>query len=153
MIETFVVDGVHSFLSNFYESEFILPWIPQLSDCGGLAKTAEHAYQSMKASKKHDALLVLDAATPGLAKKCGRAVTLRPDWEEIKIPVMRATLNLKFAAGTPLATRLLETEDQYLQEGNTWGDTFWGVCDGHGQNWLGFLLMARRAELRGGKLT
>lgn len=32
-------------------------------------------------------------------------------------------------------------------EGNTWGDKFWGVCDGEGENHLGKLLMEVRAEL------
>ena len=32
-------------------------------------------------------------------------------------------------------------------EGNTWNDTFWGVCNGQGQNWLGKILMLVRSEL------
>jgi hypothetical protein len=43
---------------------------------------------------------------------------------------------------------LLATGDKELIEGNTWGDTFWGVCNGIGQNHLGKILMAKRTELK-----
>ncbi len=144
MIATFVVDGEHSFLSNFFESEILLPWDPD-----HVAKSAEHLYQSMKATNPADADFVLSAPTPAEAKKRGRRIEQHPNWDALKIPAMRATLNLKFAVGQPESARLLQTADQYLAEGNDWGDTFWGVVDGQGDNWLGVLLMARRAELRG----
>jgi predicted NAD-dependent protein-ADP-ribosyltransferase YbiA (DUF1768 family) len=67
----------------------------------------------------------------------------------VKVDVMRDLIAQKFAVGSELADRLLATGDQELVEGNTWGDTFWGVCDGVGENWLGRLLMERRAALRG----
>ena len=35
--------------------------------------------------------------------------------------------------------------NEELVEGNYWGDTFWGICNGEGTNWLGILLMAERA--------
>lgn len=34
------------------------------------------------------------------------------------------------------------------REGNTWGDTFWGICGGQGSNMLGQLLMDVRAARR-----
>lgn len=42
---------------------------------------------------------------------------------------------------------LVGTGDAMLVEGNTWGDKFWGVCRGEGENQLGKLLMERRAFL------
>jgi len=47
-----------------------------------------------------------------------------------------------------LKQMLLDTGDQELVEGNTWNDTFWGVCRGEGQNNLGKILMKVRMELR-----
>lgn len=144
----------HSFLSNFYEGDLIgLPWI-------GKALTAEHAYQSMKAESSDDALSVLACSTPGQAKRLGRKIKMRNDWEARKIPAMRAVLRLKFDEDADLADQLCATGDEFLQEGNDWNDHFWGRCwqaEGprgagwYGQNWLGFLLMARRAELRAEK--
>jgi ribA/ribD-fused uncharacterized protein len=146
VIETFVVDGEHSFLSNFYESLIVLPWTEQV------AKSGEHAYQSMKAVARPDASYVLEALTPAEAKRRGRLILNHPQWQEQKLIAMRTMLKLKFLPDSELAAKLLRTGDHYLQEGNTWGDRFWGV-DETGQNWLGHLLMARRAELRSGAVS
>lgn len=138
--------GPYRFLSNFYPSP--IPWGMEF------APTVEHAFQAAKAISGPEASLVIRAATPTLAKRYGRQVTLRLDWDAVKIPVMRSCLAVKFAAGTELAGLLLGTGDELLLEGNTWGDTYWGVDarTNHGHNWLGVLLMARRAELRGGSV-
>ena len=67
----------------------------------------------------------------------------------IKIEVMRECLNLKFSQ-EPFKTWLVETGDIHLQEGNTWGDKFWGVDleTGEGENLLGRLIMMIRADLQ-----
>ncbi|MGL5909528.1 MAG: NADAR family protein, partial [Phycicoccus sp.] len=107
--------------------------------------------QAAKAVDVHLALRVLAAPTPGAAKRLARAIPLRPDWEAEKLGVMRAALRLKFPVyRTTLTDALLATGDALLVEGNTWGDQFRGVVAGAGQNWLGHLLMARRAEVRSG---
>lgn len=89
---------------------------------------------------------IANASTPGLAKKMGRSVSLRPDWEDIKDDVMLEGLYRKFA-DDELAEWLLDTGDEELIEGNWWGDRYWGVCNGVGQNKLGKLLMKVREEL------
>ena len=40
---------------------------------------------------------------------------------------------------------LLATGTAELIEGNTWNDTYWGVCNGKGKNMLGKTLMDCRA--------
>lgn len=131
----------HMFLSNFYVEPF---------NCGllGDVLTAEHAYQAYKCVEDEDRTAVLEAPTPAAAKKMGRSIKLRTDWEVVKIPVMRSVLFWKFDLGSGLAQRLLDTGDAWLEEGNDWGDRTWGTVEGTGANWLGHLLMARRAELR-----
>jgi predicted NAD-dependent protein-ADP-ribosyltransferase YbiA (DUF1768 family) len=62
---------------------------------------------------------------------------------------MEGLVRQKFSKDPVLRQRLLDTGDQDLVEGNTWGDTFWGVCRGQGSNWLGRILMDVRAELNG----
>lgn len=133
--------GEYRFLSNFYESPLTLP-------DGRIADTLEHGFQAYKAVYDEDYERILNAPSPGEAKRLGRQVRLRLDWESAKIPLMRRLLAWKFDEGALLARRLLDTENALLVEDNTWGDTFWGVYDGVGHNWLGHLLMARRAELR-----
>jgi hypothetical protein len=73
-------------------------------------------------------------------------VILRADWEDIRLEVMLNLLRQKFAPGSELRTKLETTTPHELVEGNTWGDTFWGVCNGVGQNNLGRLLMQVRDE-------
>jgi hypothetical protein len=86
------------------------------------------------------------AGKPGEAKRRGRRATIRPDWEEVKLDVMEDLLRQKFVG---LARALVMTGDEELVEGNTWGDRFWGVCQGAGENHLGRLLMKIRSELKG----
>lgn len=132
--------GPHAFLSNFHPSPIRVGAFT--------APTVEHAFQAMKTLDEDEARWVLEAETPGSAKKRGRRVTLRPDWDAVRLSVMEDALRLKFAPGSGLAAMLLATGDSALEEGNLWNDRFWGVCRGKGQNHLGRLLMKVRAELR-----
>jgi ribA/ribD-fused uncharacterized protein len=86
------------------------------------------------------------AGTPGRAKRMGRKAPLREDWEEIRVSVMTDLVRQKFSL-PGLQRRLLATGDQEIVEGNTWGDVFWGVCRGKGQNQMGKILMKIREEL------
>jgi ribA/ribD-fused uncharacterized protein len=135
--------GDYRFLSNFYEGPEPVAWL------GFECRTAEHACQASKASRDSDREMIALASTPGQAKRAGRNIELRSDWEDVKLDVMRRVLAVKFAPDTALSILLTSTGDRLLIEGNTWNDRFWGVCKGQGRNWLGHLLMARRAELRG----
>jgi ribA/ribD-fused uncharacterized protein len=130
----------YRFLSNFSEDGF--------GYLGVWYKTNEHFYQASKASYQGDHLRVIAASTPGLAKRFGRQIECRPDWQDIKVPVMQLGLSLKFRPGSIPADLLLDTGDRYLEETNTWGDKYWGVCEGEGENMLGRLLMAQRPYLK-----
>jgi len=129
----------YEFLSNFYESEIEYE--------GVLFPTVEHAFQGAKTLDIEERRDMAKVPTPGSAKRRGRKVKLRSDWEQIKVGLMRELLRLKFGDGD-LAGRLLGTGTAELIEGNTWNDTFWGVCRGRGRNMLGQLLMEIRAELQ-----
>lgn len=130
----------YSFLSNFYQQPFHYD--------GHLARTSEHHFQAAKAMDKEDAFRIRTAASPGLSKKWGREVTRRPDWDEVKIQIMTDILMEKFGQCLNLRRALLDTGDAELIEGNTWGDTFWGVCKGKGENHLGRVLMRVRQHYR-----
>ncbi len=136
MITTF--HGEHAFLSNFHPSQIVI--------FGSTFATVEHAFQSWKMESPSDAYLVNQQKSPGLAKKCAKGLTRRNDWDLIKKSVMYTCCTLKFVH-EPFRSLLLETDDQYLVEGNTWGDTYWGQCNGIGQNNLGLILMAIRQDL------
>lgn len=133
-------EGPFYFLSNFYD--------PALVDyLGAIYPTTEHAYQAAKSLDPMVRKRIREAKRPHDAKKKGRAIELRPDWEEVKDDVMLELLRQKFK--TPeLRQKLVETGDAYLEEGNWWGDVYWGVCKGKGLNKLGLLLMQVRREVR-----
>jgi ribA/ribD-fused uncharacterized protein len=137
MINSF--SGPNRFLSNFYPSP--------ITHNGLVYPTAEHMYQALKTTDLIEREHVRLAATPAIAKKLGRSVTLQPNWFDISLETMLWCLRQKFNHPS-LAAKLLATGDQELIEGNTWGDTFWGVCQGVGENHLGRLLMQVRDELR-----
>lgn len=138
-------DREWAFLSNFYESEIEYEgiWYP----------TNEHFFQAMKTLDINTRREIAQAPTPGKAKRMGRRVVLRPDWEEVKVDVMREGLYRKFA-DEQLADWLLETDDQELVEGNWWHDNTWGNCicakckNIPGKNMLGKLLMEVRSAIK-----
>lgn len=85
---------------------------------------------------------------PNLAKRKGRNVQLRNDWEEVKEQYMYEIVLAKFKQNRDLKKRLLATGTSELIEGNTWGDVIWGMCKGQGENKLGKILMRIRNELK-----
>lgn len=131
--------GPHRFLSNFYLSPIVYE--------GTKYATVEHAFQAAKTVSAVQKDVIARSSSPGEAKKKGRQVTLRSDWEDVKVSIMEALLRLKFEH-PELRERLFATGDRELIEGNTWGDREWGVCQGVGKNLLGKLLMKVRGDLR-----
>lgn len=130
----------YAFLSNFYEASVIWEGIVYPSN--------EHAFQAAKTLNPAKRLEIAAAATPGQAKRLGRQVQLRSDWEKVKFDIMLDICLAKFHQNQELAEALLDTGTAELIEGNTWNDTTWGVCNGIGKNWLGNILMQVRECLR-----
>lgn len=139
--------GEYAFLSNFSHSLIVI-------DKDEIWDTAEHLYQASKTLDKNERNRLYMAVTPGKAKRLGRKVTLRPDWEEIKYDIMLNVVRLKFTQNLKYAYLLYYTQDKKLIEGNTWHDNEWGNCnclkcqDIVGKNYLGKILMQIRAELK-----
>lgn len=137
MIDSF--KGDYCFLSNFYEAKVTYEGITYLNN--------EAAFQSIKTTdmaKRRD-FADLD---PAEAKKAGRNVSLRRDWEDIKINVMYEICKAKFTQNSDIAEKLLATGDEELVEGNDHGDKIWGKVNGEGANNLGKILMRVREELK-----
>ena len=138
MIEAF--NGENHYLSNFHNSPM---------EYGGLRfLNAEAAFQAQKTT---DPMIRKQfvGLPPNRAKALGRKVLLRPDWEGVKDEIMYQIVRKKFAQNEDLLLRLKATNDAYLEEGNTWHDTYWGICQytGEGDNKLGEILMRVREEL------
>lgn len=133
--------GLYHFLSNFHEASVYWDGITYRNN--------EAAFQSAKLVDKNERLQFADMS-PNEAKKLGRVVALRKDWEDVKLNIMYEIVKAKFTQNAGLTIRLLETGDALLEEGNHWGDRYWGTVNGIGENHLGKILMRVRAELRGG---
>ncbi len=129
--------GEYRWLSNFQFVSIVYEAISYTS--------TEAAYQAAKTTNR-DEKLAISRMSPREARLAGQSVTLRPDWHLIKVSVMEDLTRLKFQ-DLLLRSKLLDTKDAVLIEGNTWGDQFWGVYNGVGANWLGKTLMRIREEI------
>lgn len=131
--------GKYRFLSNFSNDKVVF---------GGLVfKNAEAAFQAQKCPSRTKEFVNL---TANAAKRLGRRVALRIDWEDVKDGIMLAIVRDKFTRNKACHDRLLQTGDAYLEEANDWGDTYWGTVNGKGENKLGKILMQVREELKKG---
>lgn len=138
------IDNFHApgfeFLSNFYTCPVRYEGI--------LYPSSEHAFQAAKTLDfKVRKIFTLPGMTAAMSKHLGKAIVIRPGWDHIKLKVMEEILIAKFS-DFQLKKWLIETGDAELVEGNTWNDTFWGVCNGKGTNHLGRLLMELRENAR-----
>lgn len=131
--------GEYRWLSNF--------WPCSVSLEGMQFNSVEAAYVAAKTTDVAVRKQVQELEKPGDCKRFGRGIKLRHDWENVKLQVMEELLRQKFTKGSVLASKLVATGTVKIEEGNKWGDTFWGVCKGKGNNHLGKLLMKIRAEL------
>ena len=125
------------FLSNFY--------MAPVTYNGCTFKNNEAAFQAQKCPNEMKAFCNMD---PSEAKRYGRRVTLRKDWENVKFTIMYDIVYAKFTQNQDLKVKLLATGNAHLEEGNTWGDKTWGTVNGVGQNCLGKILMDVREYLR-----
>lgn len=139
-------NGAFHVFSNFY---------PALVRFDGVEyPSVEHAYQAAKTLSTTEREAIRKATKPGTAKALGRVVTLRNDWDEIKLQVMTDLVRQKFKNSHRYRLMLLATANAELIEGNYWRDEFWGATwlpdelKWRGQNHLGKILMQVREELK-----
>jgi ribA/ribD-fused uncharacterized protein len=132
----------YRWLSNF--------WLVRISPLSDqiVYPSVEHAYQAAKTKDLSKRVLISCLNTPAKAKQYGKTIELPEHWHKERELIMLSCLRCKFSAGSELADKLIQTGNSQLEEGNYWGDTFWGVCNGVGKNKLGKLLMQVRSEIR-----
>lgn len=141
------IDGVHDEKSiKGFNEEY--RWLSNYFPCtvmwkGLIFKSSEAAYQAAKSLDPKEWVRFSNMGA-GTSKKEGKKIQIRDDWEDVKIKIMGDIVMDKFLRNLDLREKLLATGDKFLEETNWWGDTFWGVCKGKGQNHLGKVLMAVR---------
>lgn len=139
-------------LSNFWPFVHGKPIAPLLDiEIEGIVfPTSEHGFVALKTLSRKTRRKISEIPTPGQAKRFGRRLVLRPDWESVKMQAMETVLRKKFR-DPDLRRFLINTAPARLIEGNTWGDKFWGAVwingEWVGQNNLGKLLMKIRGDI------
>lgn len=132
--------GDYRFLSNFFTSPVLYEGYP--------FPASENAYQAAKFPRGRWSEFT--QMTASQSKKLGAGAPIDPaEWDQAKYEIMEKIVYAKFTQSSALRERLLDTGYRYLEEANSWGDTFWGRCEGVGENNLGLILMKVREALRG----
>lgn len=139
--------GEYAYLSNFYETPIIFD--------GLVYGSVEAAFQAQKCAVPAERQQFTQL-TPSQAKRLGRHVILRKDWEDVKDKIMYMLVYSKFVSNPELLRLLLATKNRTLIEGNRWRDSYWGVpVDTYilAQNRLGEILGIVRDELRSSSIS
>ncbi|MBD3169025.1 MAG: DUF1768 domain-containing protein [candidate division Zixibacteria bacterium] len=140
-IKYYSVADEYGWLSNF------APYPIKLD--GKVWPTVEHYFQAQKFTNKKHREAIRRANNATIACRLGRdrRYKLRPDWESVKVSLMRKAVMAKFTQHVDLGKSLLSTGNTRLVE-HTIKDAFWGDGgDGHGKNMLGNILMEVRLRI------
>lgn len=134
--------GEHNWLSNFFPCNILVDgeWYPSV----------EHAYMSHKCDNPWWKSKCRDRATSAAEiKRLSKLVNLVEGWDDMRISVMQKCLEAKFRLPA-FANKLIETGDAIIEEGNNWGDEFWGINlkTGAGSNNLGILILQIRNNIK-----
>jgi ribA/ribD-fused uncharacterized protein len=148
--------AMFGWLSHFHRAEIVLE--------GESWPSVEHFYQAQRSFDPAYRLAIRTAVSPGIAKRLAarpdapRRISAqswfrksgqqpRPDWQEVKLPIMRRADAAKFGQHLSLAVLLLATGTAEIVEDSPF-DEYWGLGpDGIGLNWAGRVLMEVRASL------
>lgn len=138
-VESFT--GEFFFLSNMYPCRVVFD--------GMAYPSVENAFQAMKTDNREERI-PFQSYKPKEARKFGRKLKLKDNWEMKKLGLMEALVRYKFTMYGDLTWALTHI-DGVIVEGNTWGDEYWGRCNGKGENHLGWILMDIRDDILKGK--
>jgi len=136
--------GDNDIFSNFY--------LKKLKYEDIVYEDSETAFQASKCKFNQDKLK-FKKLKAFESKKLGRQIKLRDDWETVKDKIMYDIILIKFSDSI-LKQKLLNTGEEYIEEGNTWHDNYWGNCTCYncrnitGKNILGKILMDVRQQFR-----
>ncbi|MAG26482.1 Swarming motility protein ybiA [Candidatus Pacearchaeota archaeon] len=102
--------------SNFYPASFTLD--------EKLWPTTEHYFMAQKTLNPEKVEKIRRADGPREARRLGRIVELRPNWDNIKYNIMVKALHAKFTQNEHICEILLSTGDRSIHENCK--DPWWG---------------------------
>lgn len=120
-------------------------WPARIKFRGVTFQCSESAYQASKFSSDKKTFNHFSSLTGVDAKKESKKYVEDANFKNVRLETMYEIVKIKFSYA-PLKKMLCLTKDADIIESNTWGDTFWGVCDGEGENHLGLILKRIRNE-------
>ncbi|MGM9844432.1 MAG: NADAR domain-containing protein [Muribaculaceae bacterium] len=131
--------GEYDFLCNRFACRFIWQGLKY--------SNAEAAFQSSKCENERERKAFCDCSADKAVLK-GREVVPPAGWEDERLCIMESVLTAKFEQNPMLMKRLVETGNRLLINGNSKGETYWGVdlYTWVGENMLGKLLMKIREK-------
>jgi len=129
--------GEYRFLSNMYQ-------YPQIRYGKGVYSCVESAFQAAKCASDKERKL-FESLNGFQAKARGQTVVMVPNWEKIKVNIMKSLVEQKFD-NWKLRQKLREVKGD-IYEDNGWKDDFWGRYHGTGANHLGKILMEIRDSI------
>lgn len=137
-------------LANNFRGEwaFLSCMAPAVVQFDGTAyPSVEHAYHAAKTEDEVERFEISRMRNPDDVKRYAHSMVPGGNWEERRVHVMLRLLRSKFFHNRHHGDKLLATGQQWLEEKNEYGDTFWGTHNGQGENTLGKLLMIVRGEI------
>ncbi len=132
-------NGRYKCFSNWYSCSFTYQ--------GYTWSNSEQALMYFKSFDKEYQKKIKKANNPAVAKKLGRQVKLRPDWDQVKLSLMIEILYAKFSQNADLKEILLNTNGVKIHE--DCNDPWWGGGPNYpgGRDYLGRALMSVRKIL------
>lgn len=152
-ISSFTEEAGTRWLSNFWPSPIRATFFGRNEvwpSVENLYQASKLAYSTLSEDERMEAFEEMLTMTPGQAKKFGSELELDEDsWYEAKCDVMEALVIHRFVTNKEDYDKLADLDGVLIEEGNTWGDTFWGVDleTGEGENNLGEILMDLAQDL------
>lgn len=140
------------FYSPYEENGYLSNWyLASLYLKEKIWPSSEHYYQAQKVAGTPNEETVRRMESPRLTFEFTRRpeITVRSDWEQVKVGVMFEAVYAKFSQNPELKEKLLASSDLEIVE-NSPVDYFWGIgANGSGENQLGKVLMEVRCQLKG----
>lgn len=140
MIKFYTSKDPYGYMNNYKKSPMYV--------YGRWWKNVEACYQAQKTLNLAEYNKIWSAKHPNDARELGQLVTMRPNWDNLKVPIMYECVLNKFIQNRDFREKLFSTGEEDIAEDSPI-DSFWGLGpNGDGLNNLGKILVRVRKTLK-----